>query len=242
MANMNIVETPSSQDGQPHDHIDGQRGRCPGGHDSDHAWARAASCVLLDKTRSVLRLRRPRNAARTPTRPIRRSCGRPSVWCSAPAPDRQWENEPRSTRPLSEVSNPTLNVMDDRGPGSSTSFPSINQIQTIRSRPALTSRPAFGQSFARTPTSFSSARSETSSGLASLFQSRIDGPLPVVSSLHATDSVSALHRFLDMGIARVVFSIASSVLAVVGQRLCEGSARRARRAAYQPSDEELVFL
>jgi type IV pilus assembly protein PilB len=39
----------------------------------------------------------------------------------------------------------------------------------------------------------------------------------VVSSLHATDSVSALHRFLDMGIES--FLIASSVLAVVGQRL-----------------------
>jgi len=39
----------------------------------------------------------------------------------------------------------------------------------------------------------------------------------VVSSLHATDAVAALHRFLDMGIES--FLIASSVLAVVGQRL-----------------------
>jgi type IV pilus assembly protein PilB len=39
----------------------------------------------------------------------------------------------------------------------------------------------------------------------------------VLSSLHATDSVSALYRFLDMGIEP--FLVASSVLAVVGQRL-----------------------
>jgi type IV pilus assembly protein PilB len=39
----------------------------------------------------------------------------------------------------------------------------------------------------------------------------------VLSSLHATDSVSALHRFLDMGIES--FLIASSVVGIVGQRL-----------------------
>jgi type IV pilus assembly protein PilB len=39
----------------------------------------------------------------------------------------------------------------------------------------------------------------------------------VVSSLHATDATSALHRFMDMGIES--FLIASSLLGVVGQRL-----------------------
>ena len=39
----------------------------------------------------------------------------------------------------------------------------------------------------------------------------------VLSSLHATDSVSALHRFLDMGIES--FLVASSVIGIVGQRL-----------------------
>src|SRR4029077_18877239 len=39
----------------------------------------------------------------------------------------------------------------------------------------------------------------------------------VMSSLHATDSTGALHRFMDMGIEP--FLIASSLLGVVGQRL-----------------------
>src|SRR4029450_9166468 len=39
----------------------------------------------------------------------------------------------------------------------------------------------------------------------------------VLSSIHATDAVSALYRFLDMGIE--AFVLASSVPAVVGQRL-----------------------
>ena len=47
-------------------------------------------------------------------------------------------------------------------------------------------------------------------------QSALTGHL-VLSSLHATDSVSALHRFLDMGIES--FLIASSVIGIVGQRL-----------------------
>ena len=47
-------------------------------------------------------------------------------------------------------------------------------------------------------------------------QSALTGHM-VLSSLHATDSVSALHRFLDMGIES--FLIASSVVAIVGQRL-----------------------
>ena len=47
-------------------------------------------------------------------------------------------------------------------------------------------------------------------------QSALTGHL-VLSSLHATDSVSALHRFLDMGIES--FLVASSVIGIVGQRL-----------------------
>ena len=47
-------------------------------------------------------------------------------------------------------------------------------------------------------------------------QAALTGHL-VLSSLHATDSVAALHRFLDMGIES--FLISSSVLGVVGQRL-----------------------
>ena len=39
----------------------------------------------------------------------------------------------------------------------------------------------------------------------------------VLSSLHATDATAALHRFLDMGIES--FLVASSVIAIVAQRL-----------------------
>jgi len=60
----------------------------------------------------------------------------------------------------------------------------------------------------------------------------------VLLSIHLTTAVSALLRFLDMGIEN--FLVASSVLAVVGQRLvrkiCEACA-----APFTPSPEELAF-
>jgi type IV pilus assembly protein PilB len=60
----------------------------------------------------------------------------------------------------------------------------------------------------------------------------------VLSSLHATDAASALHRFLDMGIEP--FLIAPSVLAVVGQRLVRRICRECR-VAYEPPADEIAF-
>jgi type IV pilus assembly protein PilB len=60
----------------------------------------------------------------------------------------------------------------------------------------------------------------------------------VLSSLHATDAASALHRFLDMGIEP--FLIAPAVLAVVGQRLVRRICNHCR-AEYAPTADELSF-
>lgn len=68
-------------------------------------------------------------------------------------------------------------------------------------------------------------------------QAALTGHL-VFSSLHATDSVSALYRFIDMGVEP--FLVASSVRAIVGQRLlrrlCTGCSRPGT-----PGVEEMVF-
>jgi type IV pilus assembly protein PilB len=68
-------------------------------------------------------------------------------------------------------------------------------------------------------------------------QSALTGHL-VLSSLHATDAVGALLRFVDMGIEG--FLIASSVIAIVAQRLvrkvCDGC-----KIAYAPTQEDLEF-
>jgi type IV pilus assembly protein PilB len=68
-------------------------------------------------------------------------------------------------------------------------------------------------------------------------QSALTGHL-VLSSLHATDAVGALLRFTDMGIEG--FLIASSVIAIVAQRLvrktCDGC-----KVAYAPTQEDIDF-
>jgi type IV pilus assembly protein PilB len=68
-------------------------------------------------------------------------------------------------------------------------------------------------------------------------QSALTGHL-VLSSLHATDAVGALLRFIDMGIDG--FLIASSVIAIVAQRLvrkiCDGC-----KVAYEPTAEDIEF-
>src|SRR5438132_1925010 len=68
-------------------------------------------------------------------------------------------------------------------------------------------------------------------------QSALTGHL-VLSSLHATDAVGALLRFIDMGIDG--FLIASSVIAIVAQRLvrkvCDGC-----KVAYEPTAEDIDF-
>lgn len=69
-------------------------------------------------------------------------------------------------------------------------------------------------------------------------QAALTGHL-VLSSVHATDAVSTVYRFLDMGIER--FAIASSLLSVIGQRLvrrvCEDC-----KAPYTPTIDELAFF
>jgi type IV pilus assembly protein PilB len=60
----------------------------------------------------------------------------------------------------------------------------------------------------------------------------------VMSSLHATDATSALHRFMDMGIEP--FLVASSLLGVVGQRLVRKVCPNCV-APYEPTPEELTF-
>ncbi|WP_278256423.1 ATPase, T2SS/T4P/T4SS family [Nocardioides convexus] len=65
-------------------------------------------------------------------------------------------------------------------------------------------------------------------------QSALTGHL-VLSSLHATEAVSALYRLLDMGIE--AFLIASSVTAVVAQRLVRRTCTSCL-APYQPSPDE----
>ena len=68
-------------------------------------------------------------------------------------------------------------------------------------------------------------------------QSALTGHL-VLSSLHATDTASALHRLLDMGIES--FLVASAVTGVLAQRLLRRICTSCK-VQYRPADEEIAF-
>jgi type IV pilus assembly protein PilB len=68
-------------------------------------------------------------------------------------------------------------------------------------------------------------------------QSALTGHM-VLCSLHAADSVGALHRFLDMGVES--FLVASAVIGVVAQRLVRVNCPDCS-VAYKPRPEEIEF-
>jgi type IV pilus assembly protein PilB len=232
MANMNIVERRRPQDGQLTINIDGKEVDV---RVATTATIMGESCVmrLLDKTRSVLRLNdlgMPVDTHEAYSKIVRAPFG--MVLCAGPTGSGKTTTLYAT---LSEISNPTLNVMTIEDPVEYV-FPSINQIQT-NEQAGLTFATGLRSILRQDPDVILVGEIRDVETTRVAVQSALTGHF-VVSSLHATDSVSALHRFLDMGIES--FLIASSVLAVVGQRLLRRICPSCK-APYQPSDEELVF-
>jgi len=114
---------------------------------------------------------------------------------------------------LSEVNNPTLNVMTIEDRLNTSSLPSTRSRRMIKLASPCTGLKSI---LRQDPDVILVGEIRDVETARVAVQSALTGHF-VVSSLHATDAVSALHRFLDMGIES--FLIASSVLAVVGQRL-----------------------
>jgi type IV pilus assembly protein PilB len=136
---------------------------------------------------------------------------------------------------LTEVNNPTLNIMTIEDPVEYV-FPSINQIQT-NEQASLTFATGLKSILRQDPDVILVGEIRDVETARVAVQSALTGHF-VVSSMHATDAVSALHRFLDMGIES--FLIASSVIAIVGQRLVRRICPSCK-AVYEPTPEELAF-
>jgi type IV pilus assembly protein PilB len=232
MAGMNIVERRRPQDGQLTTDIDGVA--------TDVRVATAATiwgekCVLriLDKNRSVLRLGElgmPTDTHETYSRLSRAPFG--MVLCAGPTGSGKTTTLYAT---LTEVSDPSRNVMTIEDPVEFI-FPSINQIQT-NEQAGLTFATGLKSILRQDPDVILVGEIRDVETARIAVQSALTGHF-VLSSLHATDSVSALHRFLDMGIES--FLIASSVLAIVGQRLVRRICPSCK-ARYTPSNEEFSF-
>jgi type IV pilus assembly protein PilB len=232
LANMNIVERRKAQDGQFATEVDGR------GIDirvSTMATVFGEKCVMrvLDKSRSLYKLG---DLGMTPDtqanyiKMVRSPFG--MVLCAGPT------GSGKTTTLYA-----TLNKIDERSRNVVTIedpveyvFPSINQIQT-NEQAGITFADGLRAILRQDPDVILVGEIRDIDTARIAVQAALTGHF-VLSSLHATDSVAALHRFLDMGIE--AFLVASSVLGIVSQRLvrriCQACA-----APYEPSPEEMAF-
>ena len=232
MAEINIVEKRRSQDGQFTTTIDGK--------DTDVRVATVATiwgekCVMriLDKNRSVLRLNdlgMPVDTHETYSKLVRAPFG--MVLCAGPTGSGKTTTLYAT---LSEVSDRARNVMTIEDPVEFV-FPKINQIQT-NEQAGLTFATGLKSILRQDPDVILVGEIRDVETARIAVQSALTGHF-VLSSLHGNDSVSALHRFLDMGIES--FLIASSVIAIVGQRLVRRICPSCK-TSYTPTKEELAF-
>ncbi len=232
MANMNIVERRRPQDGQLTITVDGAEVDV---RVATVSTIMGENCVMriLDKTRSVFRLGdlgMPVDTHATFSKLARSPFG--MVLCAGPTGSGKTTTLYAT---LSEVNNPTLNIMTIEDPVEYI-FPTINQIQT-NEQAGLTFATGLKAILRQDPDVILVGEIRDVETTRVAVQSALTGHF-VISSMHATDSVSALHRFLDMGIES--FLVASSVLAVVAQRLLRRICPSCK-TEYVMTDEEREF-
>ncbi len=137
---------------------------------------------------------------------------------------------------LGEINSPDRNIMTIEDPVEYT-FPSINQIQ-INEQAGITFAGGLKSILRQDPDVILVGEVRDVETARIAVQSALTGHF-VLSSLHATDAASALHRLLDMGIEN--FLVASSVTGVLSQRLVRRVCDNCRET-YNPPAEELAFL
>jgi type IV pilus assembly protein PilB len=137
---------------------------------------------------------------------------------------------------LGEINSPDRNIMTIEDPVEYT-FPSINQIP-INEAAGLTFASGLRSILRQDPDIILVGEIRDVETARIAVQSALTGHF-VLSSVHATDTVSALHRLIDMGIE--TFLIASSVTTVISQRLVRRVCGYCREP-YVPTAEERAFL
>ncbi|MGN6609127.1 MAG: GspE/PulE family protein [Jatrophihabitans sp.] len=137
---------------------------------------------------------------------------------------------------LSELNTPERNLMTIEDPVEYT-FPTINQIQ-INEQAGITFAGGLKSILRQDPDVILVGEVRDAETARIAVQSALTGHF-VLSSLHATDSVSALHRLLDMGIE--AFLVTSAVTAVVAQRLVRRICSYCKQPS-APTNEEKAFL
>ena len=233
LASMNIVERRRPQDGQISMHVDNREVDI---RVSTTAIVGGEKVVmrLLDKSRPLYELAElgmPGDAAEQFRTLLRSPYG--MVICAGPTGSGKTTSLYAA---LGEINSPERNIMTIEDPVEYT-FESINQIQ-INEQAGITFANGLRSILRQDPDVILVGEVRDVDTARIAVQSALTGHF-VLSSLHATDAVSALYRLLDMGIEP--FLIASSVTAVMAQRLVRRTCTYCREP-YEPSPEELGFL
>lgn len=233
LADMNIVERRRPQDGQISLDIDD---RAVDIRVSTTAVVGGEKVVMrvLDKSRPLFKLEQlgmPPDTAARYSALIHSPYG--MVICAGPTGGGKTTTLYAS---LGELNSPDRNLMTIEDPVEYT-FASINQIQ-INEAAGITFAGGLKSILRQDPDIILVGEIRDVDTARIAVQSALTGHF-VLSSLHATEAVSALYRLLDMGIE--AFLIASSVTAVVAQRLVRRSCTSCLEP-YQPSPDELAFL
>ncbi|CAN5519143.1 GspE/PulE family protein [soil metagenome] len=233
MSGMNIVEKRRPQDGQFSTVIDGK--------EVDVRVASVATVFgekivmrILDKTRSMIGLSElgfPRETYLHYSKMIHSPFG--MVICAGPTGAGKTTTLYAS---LLEVNSSGVNITTVEDPVEYV-FPGINQIQT-NDQAGLTFATGLKAILRQDPDVILVGEIRDADTARIAVQSALTGHL-VLSSLHGTDSVAALHRFLDMGIE--AFLIASSVVGVIGQRLLRRVCDSCKEPYTPGADELAVF-
>ena len=233
LADMNIVERRRPQDGQISMSVESR--------DVDIRVATTATIGgekvvmrLLDKSRPLFQLAQlgmPADTVKRYSALLHSPYG--MVICAGPTGSGKTTTLYGS---LGELNDPSRNIMTIEDPVEYT-FPSINQIQ-INEQAGVTFATGLKSILRQDPDIILVGEVRDLETARIAVQSALTGHL-VLSSVHATDAVSALHRLVDMGIE--TFLVASSVTAVVAQRLVRRVCTHCI-VKYTPSPEELEFL
>jgi type IV pilus assembly protein PilB len=233
LAELNIIERRRSQDGQIRMQVEGR--------DVDIRVSTAAVVGgekvvlrLLDKSRPLFRLEQlgmPPELAERYAALLRTPYG--MVICAGPTGSGKTTTLYGS---LGEIDDPERNIMTIEDPVEY-SYASINQIQ-INEAAGITFATGLKSILRQDPDVILVGEIRDVETARIAVQSALTGHF-VLSSVHATDTATALHRLLDMGIE--TFLVASSVSAVVSQRLIRKICDNCREY-YEPPAAEQAFV
>ncbi len=233
MAGMNIVERRRPQDGQFETRVDT---RALDVRVSTTATVRGEKAVLriLDKSRSLYtmpELGMPASVAPIYSRLVKNPFG--MVICAGPTGSGKTTTLYATVNDINDIER---NIMTIEDPVEYV-FPGVNQIQ-INELADISFAGGLKSILRQDPDVILVGEVRDAETARIAVQSALTGHL-VLSSLHATDAASALHRLLDMGIES--FLVAAAITGVVGQRLV----RRVCRSCREPhtlSPEELTVF